>query len=136
MHSIVLDTNVLVSSVLKPTGDYANALLFILKHLNFFEIVVSPPVCDEYKDVLLRLFISERGLCDVALGVLKLIEDVSTNVIPKPLDHLVYPDVGDKPFVELAAYTNAIVLTNNVQDFPFLDLKVLRAQEFLELFDR
>ena len=61
---------------------------------------------------------------------------LDTNVIPKPLDHLVYPDVGDKPFVELAAYTNAIVLTNNVQDFPFMDIKVLRAQEFLALFDR
>ena len=135
MHSVVLDTNVLVASILKPSGDYANALAFTLEHLNFFEIVVSSPVLDEYQDVLSRPFIIKRGLGDVALGVLKLIEDVSTNVIPKPLDHLVYPDVGDKPFVELAAYTNAIVLTNNVQDFPFIDIKVLRAQEFLALFD-
>ena len=76
------------------------------------------------------------GLSKVATGLLEIIDDVATEVVPKSLAHLAFPDVDNKPFVELAVYTNSIIITNNVNDFPFADLKVLRAGEFLKLFDR
>lgn len=134
MVSVVLDTNVLVASILKPSGEYARVFAFILSNLDKFQIVVSSQVRDEYSEVLSRRFITLRGLSRVALGLLEIIDDIALEVIPKSLGHLAYPDVDDKPFVELAAYTNSIIITNNVLDFPFADLKVLRAGEFLELF--
>ena len=134
MVSIVLDTNVLVASILKPKGEYSRALGFILSNLDKFEIVISSQVWDEYKEVFSRRFITLRGLSKVAAALLEIIDDVAVEVVPKSLSHLPFPDVDDKPFVELATYTNSIILTNNVKDFPFADLRVLRAGEFLELF--
>ncbi len=136
MISVVLDTNVLVASVLKPSGEYSRALGFILSNLDTFQISISSQVRDEYAEVLSRRFITLRGLSKVASGLLEIIDEVATEVVPKSLSHLAFPDVDDKPFVELAVYTNSIIITNNVQDFPFADLKVLRAGEFLKLFHR
>lgn len=134
MVSVVLDTNVLVASILKPNGEYARVLGFILSNLDKFQIVISSQVRDEYAEVLSRRFITLRGLSKVATVLLEIIDDVSTEVVPKSLAHLAFPDVDDKPFVELAVYTNSIIITNNIQDYPFADLKVLRAGEFLKLF--
>ena len=134
MASVVLDTNVLVASLLKPSGEYSRALAFILSNLDKFQIVTSSQVRDEYAEVLSRRFITLRGLSKVAHGLLEVIDGVAVEVVPKSLAHLAFPDVDDKPFVELAVYTNSIVITNNVADFPFADLKVLRAGEFLKLF--
>ena len=136
MISVVLDTNVLVASVLKPNGEYSRVLGFILSNLDKFQIAISSQVRDEYAEVLSRRFITLRGLSKVATGLLEIIDDVATEVVPKSLAHLAFPDVDDKPFVELAVYTNSIIITNNIQDFPFADLKVLRAGEFLKLFGR
>ena len=134
MISVVLDTNVLVASVLKPNGEYSQALGFILSNLDKFEIVVSSQVLDEYTEVLSRRFITLRGLSKVACGVLKIIDDVAVEVVPKSLAYLPFPDIDDKPFVELAAYTNSIIITNNIKDYPFIDIKALCAGEFLAFF--
>lgn len=134
MISVVLDTNVLVASVLKPNGEYSQALRFILSHLDRFEIVVSSQVRDEYQEVLSRRFITLRGLSKIASGLLEIIDDVAVEVVPKSLEYLAFPDIDDKPFIELAVYTHSIIITNNVHDFPFVNLRVLRAGEFLKLF--
>lgn len=134
MVSIILDTNVLVASILKPNGEYSRALGFILSNLDKFNIVVSSQVRDEYVEVLSRRFITLRGLSKVAFSMLKLIDDVAVEVVPKSLAHVPLPDIDDKPFIELAAYTNSIIITNNIKDYPFIDIKALRAGEFLALF--
>lgn len=136
MVSVVLGTNVLVASLLKPKGEYACALKFILPNLDHFKIVVSSQVKDEYREVLSRRFITLRGLSEIAQDLLEIIDEVATEVVPKSLSYLALPDIDDKPFIELAVYTNSIILTNNVQDFPFLDVKALRAGEFLRFFDK
>ena len=124
----------MVASLLKPSEEYSRALAFILSNLDKFQIVTSSQVRDEYAEVHSRRFITLRGLSKVANGLLEIIDDVSVEVVPKSLAHLPFPDVDNKPFVELAVYTNSIVVTNNVANFPFADLKVLRAGEFLKLF--
>ena len=134
MVSIVLDTNVLVASILKPNGEYSRALGFILSNLDKFNIVVSSQVRDEYVEVLSRRFITLRGLSKVAFSMLKIIDDVAVEVVPKSLAHVPLPDIDDKPFIELTAYTNSIIITNNIKDYPFIDIKALRAGEFLALF--
>ncbi len=134
MVSIVLDTNVLVASILKPNGEYSRALGFILSNLDKFNIVVSSQVRDEYVEVLSRRFITLRGLSKVAFSMLKIIDDVAVEVVPKSLAHVPLPDIDDKPFIELTAYTNSIIITNNIKDYPFIDIKALCAGEFLALF--
>ena len=37
----------------------------------------------------------------------------------------------DRPFLEAAVYANALLLTNNLRDFPFIDVKVIAPEESL-----
>lgn len=71
-----------------------------------------------------------------ARELLELIEEVSIEVIPKSVPTLIYPDIADKPFLEAAVYVDGILITNNLRDFPFLGVRILRAGEFLGLIDQ
>jgi predicted nucleic acid-binding protein len=133
MIEIVLDTNVLTAALLKPEGIHAHTLLTILQNPHAFKIVVSSQIFDEYTDVLSREIITLRGLKPEADALLALIATSSLEVIPKSIDHLVYPDIKDKPFVEAAVYIDGLLITNNIRDYPFVGLRTLRAGEFLEM---
>ena len=131
MIPVVLDTNVLVASLLRPDGDHARLLLYLMEHLQGYEIVVSPQIVDEYRDVLRRPFITLRGLADEAQALLGLVLSVAVEVVPRAIPQLVYPDVKDKPFLEAAVYAEGLLITNNIRDFPFTGVRILRAGEFL-----
>lgn len=131
MINVVLDTNVLVSTLLTPRGDYACALMSIVSHPEYFQVVTSSQILDEYDDVLARPLISIRGLSSEAKELLALVRDVAVEVVPKAVPALVYPDVKDKPFLEAAVYVDGVLITNNVRDFPFLGVRIMRAGEFL-----
>jgi predicted nucleic acid-binding protein len=133
MINIVLDTNVLVATLLRPDGVHAHALLTVMQNPHAFQIVVSSQIADEYADVLSREIITFRGLKPQADALLELVEACSQEVIPKAIAHLVYPDMKDKPFVEAAVYVDGLLITNNVRDFPFVGLRALRAGEFLDM---
>ena len=131
MIPVVLDTNVLVASLLRPDGDHARLLLYLMEHLQGYEIVVSSQIVDEYRDVLRRPFVTLRGLADEAQALLDLVLSVAVEVVPRAIPQLVYPDVKDKPFLEAAVYAEGFLITNNVRDFPFAGVRILRAGEFL-----
>ena len=131
MLDVVLDTNVLVAALLKPEGEHAGALMEVLSKPGSFNLVVSSQIVDEYRDVLSRSVITLRGLAPEADALLDLVCEVAQEVVPKSIPHLVYPDVKDKPFLEAAVYVGGVLVTNNVRDFPFAGVRILRAGEFL-----
>lgn len=131
MVSVVLDTNVLVATLISPDGSHAKVLEYLLEHLGIYEIVVSSQIADEYRDVLARPFLALRGLAEEAQAFLALLLSVAVEVVPTAIPQLVYPDIEDKPFVEAAVYTNGLLITNNVRDYPFIGVRILRADEFL-----
>lgn len=67
--------------------------------------------------------------------MLALVEDVAEEVVPKAIPQLVYPDVRDKPFLEAAVYVGGVLVTDNVRDFPFAGVRILKAGEFLRFAD-
>lgn len=132
MINIVLDTNVLVASLINNTGLNSQVLSYVFHNLNNFNIVVSSQISDEYKDVLHRSEIGFRGLRNEADGLRELVRQEAVEVIPKSLDFLRYPDIKDKPFLEVAVYVDGILITNNIKDFPFLGVRIMQPGEFLQ----
>lgn len=131
MIDVVLDTNVLVAALLKPEGEHAGVLMEVLDKPGSFNLVVSSQIVDEYRDVLSRSVITLRGLAPEAGALLDLVCEMAQEVVPKSIPQLVYPDVKDKPFLEAAVYVGGVLVTNNVRDFPFAGVRILRAGEFL-----
>lgn len=131
MIDVVLDTNVLVAALISPEGEHAQALTYLVEHPEAFHLVVSSQIMDEYADVLGRSIITLRGLKPEADVLLEIISDIAEEVVPKAIPALVYPDNKDKPFLEAAVYVSGILITNNVRDYPFAGVRILRAGEFL-----
>lgn len=131
MIPIVLDTNVLVASLLSPKGDHAKALMVVLKNQSSFNLVISSQILDEYRDVCSRSVITLRGLRQEADALIELLQSVAEETVPKAIPALVYPDEKDKPFLEAAVYVKGILLSNNTKDYPFAGVRILKAGEFL-----
>lgn len=131
MTYVVLDTNAIVGALLNSTGVHALLLLELVGNPDKYTIVVNQQILSEYEDVLSRSFLSLRGLARDARELLSLIEQVSEDVVSKPIGWLVYPDIDDKPFLEAAVYVGGVLITNNLSDFPFYGVRIMQAAEFL-----
>lgn len=132
MINVVVDTNVLMAALIKKSGPNRAALRKILDPALPFCICYSSQIADEYNDVLRRHPISSRGLVPEASALCKLIYSVGQEIVPKFIPAIVYPDEKDRPFLEAAVYANAIMLTNNLRDFPFLGVHIVAPEEFLD----
>jgi putative PIN family toxin of toxin-antitoxin system len=130
---IVLDTNVLVSALLKRESNPAAILNAILE--NHIELAVDQRIFEEYREFLHRPKLNIRA--DVADSTLRFIAFsalwVQTHPVEFPQDLI--NDFGDLPFAEVAVCSSAEALvTGNVKHFTFMsgfNSKVLTQQEFL-----
>lgn len=135
MIDVVVDTNVLVASLLKPGGPNRAALRKVLDPRTPLQPVYSSQMADEYRDVLGRHLITGRGLNQQAQALLDIVMDAGDEIVPKFLPGIVYADEKDRPFLEAAAYVNGIILTNNIKDFPYLGVAVIGPEELLAWCD-
>jgi uncharacterized protein len=126
---VVLDTNILVSALLKPGGIEALVLLFVLQ--GRFEICVSPAVLAEYERVLRRpeLKLNVNQVETVLLNIRKLAQVVyPTAVLAVSLHE------SDNRFYECAQVAEAdYLVTGNRRHFT-RDLpptKIVSARELL-----
>ncbi|QQR80907.1 MAG: putative toxin-antitoxin system toxin component, PIN family [Deltaproteobacteria bacterium] len=130
---IVLDTNVLVSSLLKTQSSSGKVLdLIISGHL---ELLIDDRILSEYREVLRRpKFLFDELLVD---DVLATIDRFSTFVASENYSiHL--PDRDDLPFLEVALSGKAnALITGNKKDFgkPLQHLKIVSPSEFLKIFE-
>lgn len=131
MINVVLDTNVLMAALLKKSGPNRAALRKVLDPATPFRICYSSQMADEYADVLHRAPIASRGLVAEAEALFRLVLDAGDQIVPKYLGAIVYPDEKDRPFLEAAVYADALLLTNNLKDYPFLGVAVLAPEELL-----
>lgn len=128
---IVLDTNVLVSGLLK--GNSKPGIIVNLVASGRIRVAFDIRIINEYQLVLLRPKFGFNQREVVAL--LKQIESEGMVVAPAPLD-LVLPDQADKPFIEVAAAVEgSILVTGNRRHFPN-DLNtlvtIMNADEFIK----
>ena len=130
---VVLDTNVLISGVLKPYSPAASILRMLV------EGVIQPAydlrILAEYREVLSRpKFSFDR---EVVKPLLDQIEEEGVLISASPLKSPL-PDPADEPFLEVAvAAAAAALVTGNRRHFPrrsYGAVKILSPSEFLEIF--
>ena len=126
---LVIDTNVLISAAIKPTGLQRTVLL--IATTKPARLYVSLPILAEYSDVLARPELRiRRGL---RLQLLQLLRNRSYTVAPKRrLDLASDPD--DNMFIECADAARAdYLITGNLKHFPrfWKNTKVITSREFI-----
>jgi putative PIN family toxin of toxin-antitoxin system len=129
---IVLDTNVIVSGILRPFSKAASILRLVAD--GALQLAYDLRLLSEYRDVLNR---PKFNIAKINVeAFLTQVEQEGFLVSVKPLEiHL--PDPDDEPFLEvaLAGRVDAIV-TGNKRHFPkraYDGVKILSPAEFLEL---
>jgi putative PIN family toxin of toxin-antitoxin system len=110
----VLDTNVLVSGLLSPSGPPGRLLDVILGRQ--LAIAVDDRIEEEYRDVLARPKLGfDRGRREAFLAILQFQQHVSAMPWPRPLP----PDEDDVVFLEVALrVTGPTVVNGNLRHFP------------------
>jgi uncharacterized protein len=128
---IVLDTNVIVSGVLKPHSKAASILRLVAD--GAIQLAYDLRILYEYREVLTR---SEFGFSreDIEMILLQ-IEQEGLLVSAKPIKWRL-SDPDDEPFLEVALAAGAVAMvTGNKRHFArrdFEGIKILSPAEFLE----
>jgi putative PIN family toxin of toxin-antitoxin system len=130
---IVLDTNVLVSALLKPRSKPAAVLRLVIN--GHVQIAFDIRILTEYREVLERPrfhFTSEQ-----IDPLLDYIEDEGVLAVGVPLPKGL-PDPADEPFLEVALSARAdAIVTGNKRHYPATasaGIRILSPAEFLEFF--
>lgn len=114
MIRVVLDTNVILSSLLQPLGPPAKAMY--LARRGFLHLCVSGPIYAEYEEVLQRPRFS-RISASIS-PTLQFVRESGLWVRPEA-SLQVCKDADDNIFVECAEKAEASwLVTGNVRDFP------------------
>ena len=112
---VVLDTNVLVSGLINPSG--APGRIVDLLRSGQLRSVVDDRILTEYHDVLRRTrfdrYFSDAAREDVLEYLSKNSLYISCSVVVSRL-----PDPGDVPFLEVALTEQVVLVTGNIKHFP------------------
>jgi putative PIN family toxin of toxin-antitoxin system len=131
---VVLDTNVIVSAALTTHGTCAQIVEMLGEGV--FEICADGRILDEYDSVLRR---PELRIVPENLAiVMEMIRQIAVPVAAVPLA-VELPDPDDRPFLEVAAAADALLVTGNARHYPrraSAGVKVISPAEFLELVRR
>ena len=126
-EEIVLDTNVLISGIIKPYNSPAKILNLIVE--GQLILVLDARIFDEYSHVLKRKrFSFPTSLINVILSYIKAKgRFITPNVVDIPL-----PDPSDLPFVEVALNARVPIITGNIKHFKIPGLEVFTPSAFLQ----
>ena len=129
---IVLDTNVLISGLLKSNSD-AGAIVRMLAG-GFLQVVYDARIITEYREVLSR---PKFALEDTEIEtILSIIEAEGLLVVGRPLQERL-PDPDDEPFLEVALAGDAVLITGNGKHYrptASREVMVLSPAEFISLY--
>jgi putative PIN family toxin of toxin-antitoxin system len=114
MISAVIDTNVIVSGLLRPRGTCGDILYMI--NSGWLTPIYDDRISDEYRKVLLRSrFGLDPGTVETFLYALKAL---GQQIVPIT-SRVVLPDEDDRPFLECACSGGSkILITGNIKHFP------------------
>lgn len=131
---LVLDTNVLVSAVVAAHGTCARIVDLVAD--GALDLTVDDRILAEYTAVLQRPEL--RIMPEDAAILLELIRSVSHPLSGHPLP-VRLPDPSDEAFLEVAAASDAILVTGNLRHYPRdsrARVTVLTPAELLEVLRR
>ena len=126
----VLDTNILVSALMRPEGPPGRVMAAVKR--GEWVPVLSRAILAEYETVLqrprLRLDAAKGGAALEALRAIGLVIPGEAPPAPPGL-----PDDTDWPFIACALAADCPVITGNARDFPqVLGVRVLTARQWVE----
>ena len=129
MRNVVIDTNVVVSSIISPSGNPAKIINLLFS--GTIQAILSTSIIEEYKRVLSykKLNIDstiKTELIDVISGLGSMIEPSISSI---PL-----PDESDRIFYDAAKEAGATLITGNTKHFP-AESFVMTPSDFLASLD-
>lgn len=126
---VVIDTNILVSSLWSKNGLPAKFISLVLNG----EIVpcYDYRIFQEYKNVLSRP--KFRFSKSEINGLLDWISEIGVSVVAKPTKEN-FTDEADKKFFEVAKCSHALLVTGNIKHFPKSDF-VITVNDFFEKYN-
>jgi len=130
---VVLDTNVIVSGLLKPRSLEDQVLRLALA--GYLALFLSPPILAEYAAVLPRPKLKLKAV--EVKRALSGIEKIGTLVQPSRVVKAAKHDEPDNRFLECAETAGAdFLITGNLRHFPaqWKTTRVVSARQFLEYF--
>jgi putative PIN family toxin of toxin-antitoxin system len=131
MRLVVLDTNVIVSAGIKPSGSPAKIVMdWVLE--GQIQLVTSPAVVTEYREVVRREKFQRYGFPPLWLEFA--IEESLWLDEPAAWPHAC-PDPKDAPFLALAHASGAWLVTGNLKHFPENacdGVRIISPKEYLE----
>ena len=128
---LVIDTNVVVSAVLKPDG--LQRTVFLLATTKPARWYVSDAIMEEYSIVLARPELKIRK--NLRLQFIQLIKNHTYSVTPSQLPQLT-TDPDDNIFLECADAARAdYLVTGNQRHFPrfWKKTKIIHSREFMDI---
>ncbi len=123
---VVIDTNILVSSLWSRDGAPAKIVSMILQGI--LVPCYDYRILCEYHDVLLRP--KFQFAPHEVNSLLDWIESTGQSIIAKT-SQIIFSDIADKKFFEVALTCKAILITGNLKHFPKSSL-IQNASEFLK----
>lgn len=124
---VVLDTNVIVSALLSPSGGPAKIYRMFLA--GALDLIISADIFAEYEDVLQRPHL-QLPAADVKT-VLAVIREYAEMVSPVPSTDAM-ADEDDRVFYDTAKNAGACLVTGNIKHYP-QESFILTPKEFLAL---
>jgi putative PIN family toxin of toxin-antitoxin system len=113
MRRVVIDTNVLISSIIEPKGKPAEIMnLCFSETLQFF---YTAGIFDEYKRVLSYKRLNIK--VETQAAILAAIKEAGILVNPAASD-IPFPDDTDRVFYDTALESDAVLITGNKKHFP------------------
>ncbi|HEY2390311.1 MAG TPA: putative toxin-antitoxin system toxin component, PIN family [Candidatus Angelobacter sp.] len=128
---LIIDTNVLVSALIKPDG--LQRTVFLLATTKPARWYVSDPIMQEYVAVLARPELKIRR--SLRLQAIQLIKNHTYSVAPSNLPQIT-TDPDDNIFLECADAARAdYLVTGNLRHFPkfWKKTKIIDSREFLDI---
>lgn len=130
MRYAVLDTNILVSALMRPEGPPGQVMAAVRR--GDLRPVFSAAILTEYGTVLRRTKLRlDRAKVETALDALQTIGSLLHGELPPAAAGL--PDPDDWPFIACALAAGCPVITGNARDFPpALGVRIMTAREWVD----
>ena len=129
---IVLDTNVMISGMLNPSGPPGK--IIDLLRSGALQLVVDDRILSEYADVLRRKYFLRYFGESERERVIEYISGNSYYTLSKVVVSGI-PDQGDAPFLEIALSEGVPLITGNLKHYPEtarMGCLVLSPKQFIE----
>lgn len=120
---VVIDTNIIVSALLSPTGKASIFMADVFDEK--YEVIITESIFREYEDVLKRpkFQIDDDIISFVLNWFLENSIFVEVDESDYPKDEM--PDAKDAPFYVAARCTGSMLVTNNIKHYPVTEWRTM-----------